>query len=83
LTRIDAPTGRVEFRAPFACPAFTVRVPAAGGGAEPRFLADGADRPPLRRVQRPLDLSAGAWCDTTDGRVICFDLPKGRSSLVL
>ena len=26
LTRIEAPAGRVEFRAPFACPAFTVRL---------------------------------------------------------
>jgi hypothetical protein len=83
LTRIDATGGRVEFRAPFACPAFTVRVAPAGASAAPRVSAAGVDRPPLRRVQRPLDLSAGTWCDTRDGRVICLDLPRGQSEVVL
>jgi hypothetical protein len=83
LTRIDAAGGRLEFRAPFACPAFTFRVPPAGVGAVPRFHAAGVDRPPLRRVQRTLDLSAGTWCDTRDGRVICLDLPRGRSEVVV
>ena len=82
LTRIDSTGGRVELRAPFACPAFTFRVQ-PGSGAVPRVRAAGADQPPLRRVQRPLDLSAGTWCDTTDGRVICLDLPRGRSEVVL
>ena len=62
--------GRVDFRAPFACPAFTFRVQPEKGGGAPRFRAAGIDQPPFRQVQRPLDLSAGAWCDTRDGRVI-------------
>jgi hypothetical protein len=83
LTRIDAADGRVELRAPFACPAFTLRVPAEGVNAAPRLRIAGADQAGLEQVQRPLDLSAGTWCDTRDGRVICFDLPRGRSELVL
>ena len=83
LTRIDSPGGRVEFRAPFACPAFTFRVQPERGGAVPRFRTAGADQAPLTRVQRPLDLSAGTWCDTAEGRVICLDLPRGRSEVVL
>ena len=83
LTRIDSPAGRVEFRAPFSCPAFTFRVQPEGGGAAPRFRAAGVDQPPFTRVQRPLDLSTGTWCDTRDGRVICLDLPRGRSEVVL
>jgi hypothetical protein len=82
LTRIEAPAGRVEFQAPFACPAFTVRVPPEKAGAVPRFQAAGVDQP-LTRVERPLALSAGRWCETKDGRVICLDLPKGRSAVVL
>jgi hypothetical protein len=82
LTRIDAAAGgRVELRAPFACPAFTFRVPAEGVRAAPRFRAAGADRPPFRQVSRLPDLSAGTWCDTRDGRVICLDLPRGQSEL--
>jgi hypothetical protein len=83
LTRIDAEGGRVRFRAPFACPAFTFRVRPDTGSAAPTFRADGVDRPPFTRVQRPLDLSAGTWSDTRDGRVICLDLPRGRSEVVL
>jgi len=83
LTRIEASGGRVGMSAPFACPAFTFRVPPAAAGAAPRFRAAGVDRPPLRRVQRTLDLSAGTWCDTPDGRVVCLDLPRGRSELTL
>ena len=82
LTRIESSAGRVAFRAPFACPRFTFRVPPATVGAAPRFRADGVDQPPFTRVERPLDLSAGAWCDTTEGRVICLDLPRGRSEVV-
>ncbi len=82
LTRIDAPGGRVEFRAPFACPTFTFRVAPENAGTAPRFQAAGVDQP-FTRVQRPLDLSAGRWCDTRDGRVICLDLPKGRSAVAL
>ena len=82
LTRIDSSGGRVEFRAPFACPAFTFRVPPERRSAVPRFRADGVERAPFTRVQQPLDLSAGTWCDTRDGRVICLDLPRGRSEVV-
>jgi hypothetical protein len=83
LTRIDAAGGRLELRAPFACPRFTVRVPPSAGSAAPRFRADGVDQPPIRRVQRPLDLAAGTWCDTAEGRVLCVDLPRGRSDVAL
>ena len=83
LTRIESAAGRLEFRAPFACPNFTFRVRPGTGSAAPRFQAAGTDQPPLQRVQRPLDLSAGTWCDTTDGRVICLALPRGRSELTL
>ena len=83
LTRIVSVGGRVEFRAPFACPAFTCRVPPGQGGTVPQFRAAGAAQPPFRLVQRPLELSAGTWCDTRDGRVICLDLPRGQSELVI
>jgi hypothetical protein len=83
LTRIDSTPGGLELRAPFACPNFTFRVRPASGSAPPRFRAGGADQPPLRRVQRPLDLAAGTWCDTADGRVFCLALPRGRSELTL
>ena len=78
LTRIDSAGGRVEFRAPFACPAFTFRVRRGKESTVPQFRTAGVEQPPLKRVQRPLELSAGTWCDTRDGRVI-LSRPAARS----
>ena len=83
LTRIDSTGGRVELRAPFACPAFTFRVQPGEGAPYRESRAAGADQPPLSAGSAAADLSAGTWCDTTDGRVICLDLPRGRSEVVL
>ena len=83
LTRIESSDGRVRFRAPFACPTFTFRVPPAARTAAPRLEVAGAEAKPFTRVQRPLDLKAGTWCDTAEGRVICLDLPRGASDVAL
>jgi hypothetical protein len=79
LTVIERQGRRVTFRAPFACPGFTVRVPARPGGP-PRFGGPGAAAP-LNGVKRPLDLQGGDWTRDGEGLVACFDLPKGRSVL--
>jgi hypothetical protein len=78
LTRIDSAGGRVEFRAPFARPAFTFRVQSGKWGAVPRFRTAGVDQPPFTGVRLPLDLPAATWRDTRDGRVI-RSRPAGRS----
>jgi hypothetical protein len=83
LTRIESSSGRVRFQAPFACPRFTFRVPPGTTSKSPWLQATGTDQPPLTRVPRPLDLKAGTWCDTTEGRVICVDLPRGPSDVLL
>ena len=83
LTRIESSPGRVSFTAPFACPRFTVRVRAASGAKPPRLTAPGAPAVPFERVTRATDLAAGRWTDTPDGRVICFDLPRGSSEIAL
>ena len=81
LTRIEWQRERVAFRAPFACPRFTLRVPPGTAAGPPRLRAPGADGPPLKEVRRALDLSSGTWCATPAGRVICVDLPRGASEL--
>ena len=84
LTRIDA-AGRTR-RVPRAVCLPDVHLQSARPKTPARRLdssAAGVDQPPFTRVQRPLDLSAGRWCDTRDGRVICLDLPKGRSAVAL
>ena len=81
LTRIEWQRERVAFRAPFACPRFTLRVPPSTAAGPPRLRAPGADGPPLKEVRSALDLSSGTWCATPAGRVICVDLPRGASEL--
>jgi hypothetical protein len=81
LTRVERHEGRLAFRAPFACPRFTFRVPSAAAERPPRLRVPGVEQAPLKQVQRPLDLSSGTWCATSAARVICLDLPRGPSEL--
>ncbi len=79
LTRIERTPEGCRFHAPFACPAFTVRLP---GSAAPRPTLTAGDRPlPLKEVQGILKLQSGTWARDGQNLVACFDLPKGASSL--
>ena len=82
LTRIERAGSRVEFRAPFACPAFTVRL-TAPANAQPRVIR--GTQPPVSypQVQRLLDLRNNAWHRDGETLTVCFDLSKGANSLDL
>ena len=80
LTRIERRPDRVELSAPFACPAFTIRT-AANPEAAPRLVAK-AGPEPLREVMRPAQLAPGTWLRTGEDATLCFDLPKGRSTIL-
>ena len=81
LTRIERAPGRVNLRAPFACPAFTVRL-AAPGNAQPRVIL--GQQPPASypQVSRVLDLKPGSFHRDGDTVTLCFDLPKGESAIL-
>jgi hypothetical protein len=79
LTRIAVVGKGVEFEAPFACPAFTVRV-ATSAGAVPR----------LRRAERNVELqeisgvrrlASGTWCREGEDVLVCFDLGRGANRM--
>jgi len=82
LTRIERAGDHVAFRAPFACPGFTVQFPAPAN-AMPRFIV--GQRPPISypEVTRRLDLKPGTWFRDGQSVAVCFDLPKGDSNLQL
>ena len=82
LTRIERAGSRVEFRAPFACPAFTVRL-TAPANAQPRVIR--GTQPPVSypQVQRLLDLRNNTWHRDGETLTVCFDLSKGANSLDL
>lgn len=64
--------------APFACPSFTVRLPKKTGA--PRVEA--ATGPlSLEEVRARRDLAPAKWLKEGDSAIVCFDLPKGRSTL--
>jgi hypothetical protein len=77
LTRIERNENQITFNAPFACPAFTVKIP-AGENKIPNLTSDGRSVP-LKEVNRPLDLQSGNWTRLAQGIALCFDLPKGAS----
>ncbi|MBT4867542.1 MAG: hypothetical protein HON53_20770 [Planctomycetaceae bacterium] len=81
LTRVVRNGDRVTFTAPFACPDFTVRVPAAKG-AQPVLTSAGrpATLSPVKKVGQ---LKSGGWVREKSHVVACFDLPKGKSTLTL
>ena len=79
LTRLEPAAGTVKFRAPFACPGFTVRI-AARATAAPTLIA-GSQRTALEEVSAPLKLTPGKWCRDGDATIVCFALPKGSSQL--
>ncbi len=81
LTQIEAAGRGVALRAPFAAPAFTVRVKSVGAG-QPAVLRNGR-RTPLVEVKRSAALEAGTWLRDDGGTVVCFDLPKGLSQIEL
>jgi hypothetical protein len=72
LTKITrSPDGTtLQFDAPFACPAFTLRVP-TNAPAAPQNLKPATDG----------RLTTGTFAEEKSGIVCCIDLPKGRSEL--
>ncbi len=79
LTRIEKQGRQITFGAPFATTRFTIR--ASGAGSNPPKLTVAGKPVELRRVTAPLQLQSGTW--HTDGKdmMVCFDLPKGKSTL--
>lgn len=86
LTGISASLGdpsdmSFTLHAPFACPEFTVRIP-ANDSAIPSI--SGPDNPvKLERVSSALNLKANTWFRDGAELLICFNLQKGNSTVSL
>ena len=79
LTRIERRGTFLELQAPFAAPAFTLRLAGPVSGP-PRLVRSGV-AVALKEVPQLLRLESGTWCREPAGIVVCFDLPKGASRL--
>jgi hypothetical protein len=81
LTQIDKEGSRITFTAPFATARFTVRI-ATDSLQSPKLLAN--EQPvQLRQVKEMLSLESGTWFANDKNLTVCFDLPKGKSTLEL
>lgn len=81
LTTITTEGNRVNFRAPFACPEFTVRFTRRSEGVVPPVLHVGTKQTKLQEVADPLKLKGGTWTRQKSEIIACFDLAKGQSFL--
>jgi hypothetical protein len=79
LTSIDREGDSIRLKAPFACPAFTMEV--AGAPAGRPQLTTAADRRPFASSPRLLDIQPGQYVSSDKGTTLCFDLPKGSSTI--
>ena len=80
LTHISTMNKQVAIRAPFASPDFTVKI-GLRPSRQPRLENHGSSTP-LREVLNKRNLVANTWTREGDGTIVCFDLPKGHSTLV-
>ncbi len=79
LTTISRDGNNVDLRAPFACPGFTLQMPAAENRVPQ--LQFGTTKQPLTEISDSRRLRPGTWVRHEAKIVACFDLPKGRSKI--
>lgn len=79
LTTIEQTAGQIVLKAPFACPAFTLRTNSTA--AAPPKLSTGEKTQPLTEAKSMTTLSTGQWLRDKDAILVCFELPKGRTTL--
>jgi hypothetical protein len=79
LTKIEKAEGKLTFKAPYACPAFTVRIAGRPAGGV-KVIVDGRLQP-LVEVAKPLELKVGTLLKEKDFASVCFNLPKGVSEV--
>jgi hypothetical protein len=81
LTRIDRQGSRITLNAPFACPGFTIETQTRSTTV-PK-LTQGDTVTQLRSVNAINRLKSGTCCEEKGKAIVCFDLPKGGSTLQL
>jgi hypothetical protein len=80
LTAISRSGDEVHLDAPFACPAFTLRLVARSSG--PLSIRHDGQPVALREIGDRRRLAPGTWLREGDRRTLCFDLAKGKTTLV-
>jgi hypothetical protein len=79
LTAIARSGDEMLLDAPFACPAFTMRVPSRSSGP-PTVRHDGGSLP-LQEARNLRGLAPATWLREGERLTVCFDLTKGKTSV--
>jgi hypothetical protein len=82
LTTITAKAGEISLRAPYACPHFTLSIQSPAPPVPPKLAASSGPQE-LKQVPNVLSLQSGTWTRDGDRTLLCFDLPKGSSTIRL
>jgi hypothetical protein len=81
LTRMTRVGQTIRFRAPFACPDFTLSMAADKTSRVRQKMGETVID--WKETTNPRELMAGRWCRQGDKVLLCGNLPKGISSLEL
>lgn len=81
LTTIEVKGQKVVLTAPFGTPNFTMSL---GGPVKgnPRVIA-GGNQKTLRKVADPLQLANDTWSTDCDNVIVCMELTRGKSELII
>ncbi len=80
-TRITRQDNKIALKAPFASDRFTVQID-CGRDSVPKITTKGQSIP-LTEVNDPLQLKSGNWTRNDSGIIVCFNLPKGESIVLV
>lgn len=81
LTTISVNHDKISLRAPFATPGFTLNLNSSV--RNPGIKNGGEDLIPFARVKDPKELKTNTWYSDKSGSLLCFNLRKGSSELIL
>ena len=80
LTKLEPEGKDIRIQAPFGTPEFTLRVGRRIRKAS--FLKDG-EEVALAKTEQPSTLSAGKFFVENKASILCFDLPRGQSRILI
>jgi len=81
LTQIERKGQNITLQAPFATPRFTLRV--KGNVSRTPAVRGNGSAVALEKVAQKLWLKSGTWCEDDGSVMMCFDLPKGQSTVAI
>ena len=81
LTRISRKEKVIHFEAPFSTSDLTVKFKTQNS-VSPKLIIKGQSAP-LEKVTNVLKLKSGCWFEDKQNILVCFDLPKGESQMVV